>query len=80
MGVRAGSYAPATQWGRAALALGSALALVPFAPAHAQVSPVPSRDDLSVGRDGFVHVPKGPGLGVEIDYELIEASKTRVLA
>ncbi len=37
-------------------------------------------NDLSVGRDGFVSVPKEPGLGVEIDFELIDASKTRVLA
>ncbi len=51
MAVRAGSLVPATRWGRAALALGSAMALVPFAPAFAQVGPVPSRDDLSVGRD-----------------------------
>jgi len=36
--------------------------------------------DLSVGSDGFVHVPKGPGLGVEIDFDMIEKSKTRVLA
>ncbi len=51
MGVRAGSLLPATRWGRAVLALGSAMALVPSAQAQAQVSPVPSRDDLSVGRD-----------------------------
>ena len=37
-------------------------------------------NDLSVGRDGFVHVPKGPGLGVEIDFDLIEKSKTRILS
>ncbi len=36
--------------------------------------------DLSVGADGFVHVPKGPGLGVEIDFDLIERSKTQVLS
>ncbi len=36
--------------------------------------------DLVVGPDGFVHVPKGPGLGVEIDFDLIERSKTRVLS
>lgn len=37
-------------------------------------------DDLSVGRDGFVHVPKKPGLGVEIDFDLIGKSTTRVLS
>ena len=36
--------------------------------------------DLSVGGDGFVHVPQGPGLGVEIDFDLIRKSTTRVLS
>jgi L-alanine-DL-glutamate epimerase-like enolase superfamily enzyme len=28
-------------------------------------------DDLQVGPDGMVHVPQKPGLGVEIDFDLI---------
>jgi len=67
MGVRAGSYAPATRWTCAALALGSALALVPFASARAQVSPAPSRDDLSVGRD--TTLPSTTRLSVEDNIE-----------
>ena len=35
--------------------------------------------DLVVKSDGHVDVPKGPGLGVEIDFDLIESSKTDVL-
>ena len=37
-------------------------------------------NDLVVGNDGFVHVPTGPGLGVDIDFELIGRLKTRVLS
>jgi L-alanine-DL-glutamate epimerase-like enolase superfamily enzyme len=36
-------------------------------------------EDLRVDADGFVHVPKGPGLGVEVDMDMIQRSKTRVL-
>lgn len=36
-------------------------------------------EDLSVGPDGCVRAPDGPGLGVEIDFDLIERSKTAVL-
>ena len=35
--------------------------------------------DIVVGRDGLVHVPNGPGLGVAIDFKLIERKKIAVL-
>lgn len=35
--------------------------------------------DIVVGRDGMVHVPNGPGLGAEIDFDLIERKKIAVL-
>jgi hemolysin activation/secretion protein len=67
MGVRAGTSSPAMRWGRLALVLGSALALVPDGPAYAQASPVPSRDDLSLGRDAAV--PPSTRLSVQDDIE-----------
>jgi L-alanine-DL-glutamate epimerase-like enolase superfamily enzyme len=36
-------------------------------------------EDLSVGRDGLVRPPDGPGLGAKIDFDLIERKKTDVL-
>jgi L-alanine-DL-glutamate epimerase-like enolase superfamily enzyme len=36
--------------------------------------------DLVVESDGTVAVPQNPGLGVEIDFALIERSRTQVLA
>ena len=51
MAARTGGTWPAMRWGRAALAVSSALALVPLSPAQAQVATGPSRDDLNVGRD-----------------------------
>ena len=35
--------------------------------------------DITVGRDGLVHVPDGPGLGAAIDFKLIERKKIAVL-
>ena len=35
--------------------------------------------DITVGRDGLVHVPNGPGLGAAIDFKLIERKKVAVL-
>jgi L-alanine-DL-glutamate epimerase-like enolase superfamily enzyme len=35
--------------------------------------------DITVGRDGLVHVPNGPGLGAAIDFKLIERKKIAVL-
>lgn len=47
-----GGSGPAMRWRRrAALALGTALALAPCGPALAQVAAPPSRDDLAVGRN-----------------------------
>ena len=37
-------------------------------------------NDLKVGADGFVQAPKGPGIGVEIDFELIAEKKTTILS
>ncbi len=36
-------------------------------------------EDIAVDGDGLVHAPTGPGLGAEIDFELIEAKKVAVL-
>src|SRR5438445_338874 len=36
--------------------------------------------DITVDRDGFVHAPTGPGLGAEIDFDLIERKKLGVLS
>lgn len=36
--------------------------------------------DIEVDAEGFVHAPTGPGLGYEIDWELIERNKTAVLS
>jgi len=36
--------------------------------------------DITVDRDGLVHAPTGPGLGAEIDFELIERKKLGVLS
>ena len=35
--------------------------------------------DIEIDRDGMVHAPTGPGLGAEIDFELIERKKAGVL-
>ena len=35
--------------------------------------------EITVGRDGNVHVSNGPGLGAAIDFELIERKKIAVL-
>lgn len=35
--------------------------------------------DVEVDADGLVHAPDGPGLGYQIDFELIERNKTAVL-
>ena len=36
--------------------------------------------DIEVDRDGMVYAPTGPGLGAQIDFELIERKKLAVLA
>ena len=36
-------------------------------------------EDIKVDREGFVHAPTGPGLGAEIDFDLIERKKVGVL-
>jgi L-alanine-DL-glutamate epimerase-like enolase superfamily enzyme len=36
--------------------------------------------DIEVDASGFVHAPDGPGLGAQIDFELIERKKVGVLA
>jgi L-alanine-DL-glutamate epimerase-like enolase superfamily enzyme len=35
--------------------------------------------DIEIDKDGLVHAPAGPGLGAEIDFELIERNKLAVL-
>jgi L-alanine-DL-glutamate epimerase-like enolase superfamily enzyme len=37
-------------------------------------------DDLTPDSDGFIHAPTGPGLGANIDFELIENKKITVLS
>ena len=36
-------------------------------------------EDITVGSDGLVHAPNGPGLGYPIDFELIERKTIAVL-
>ncbi|MEQ1517587.1 MAG: mandelate racemase family protein [Usitatibacteraceae bacterium] len=36
-------------------------------------------NDIEIDRDGFVHAPTKPGLGAEIDFDLIERKKIAVL-
>ena len=36
-------------------------------------------EDIEVDAEGYVHAPMGPGLGVEIDFDLIERNKTAEL-
>jgi L-alanine-DL-glutamate epimerase-like enolase superfamily enzyme len=36
-------------------------------------------NDIEVDRQGLVHAPEKPGLGYEIDWELVKNKKTRVL-
>src|SRR5690349_4102107 len=66
MGDRAGTATRAMRWGSAAMLLGTAIGLVPLAPAHAQVG-APSRDDLTVGRDNAP--PPTTPLSVEDNIE-----------
>lgn len=37
-------------------------------------------EDLTVGSDGHVRLPEGPGLGAKIDFDLIERKKVAVLS
>jgi L-alanine-DL-glutamate epimerase-like enolase superfamily enzyme len=37
-------------------------------------------EDLTVGRDGMLKPPEGPGLGAKIDFDLIRRKKTSVLS
>ena len=37
-------------------------------------------EDITVDRDGLVHAPTAPGLGAQIDFELIERKKVGVLS
>jgi L-alanine-DL-glutamate epimerase-like enolase superfamily enzyme len=36
-------------------------------------------EDLTVDREGMVRVPEGPGLGAQIDFELIRKKTIEVL-
>jgi len=35
--------------------------------------------EIEVDRNGYVHAPTGPGLGADIDFDLIERKKLGVL-
>ena len=37
-------------------------------------------EDIAVDREGYVHAPTGPGLGANIDFDLIERKKLGVLS
>jgi L-alanine-DL-glutamate epimerase-like enolase superfamily enzyme len=37
-------------------------------------------EDVALDREGFVHAPTEPGLGAQIDFELIEKKKIGVLS
>ena len=36
-------------------------------------------NDIEVDGEGFVHAPTGPGLGYEIDWDLIRRNQTRIV-
>ena len=36
-------------------------------------------NDIEVDENGMVHAPEGPGLGVDIDFDLIERNKVAEL-
>jgi L-alanine-DL-glutamate epimerase-like enolase superfamily enzyme len=38
------------------------------------------KENVVVDRDGYVHAPTGPGLGYEIDWDLVEERTTRTLS
>lgn len=35
--------------------------------------------DIEIDPEGYAHVPDGPGLGAQIDFDLIERKKVAVL-
>ena len=37
-------------------------------------------EEIAVDGEGYVHAPTGPGLGIEIDWDLVEKRKTRTLS
>ncbi len=37
-------------------------------------------EDIAVDRDGLAHAPTGPGLGADIDFDLIERKKVGALS
>ena len=37
-------------------------------------------DDLTPDAEGYIHAPTGPGLGANIDFELIESKKITTLS
>ena len=36
-------------------------------------------NDIEVDSEGFVHAPTGPGLGYEIDWDLVRRNQTRIV-
>jgi L-alanine-DL-glutamate epimerase-like enolase superfamily enzyme len=36
--------------------------------------------ELEIDKDGLIHAPEGPGLGAQIDYELIKSKTIQVLS
>ena len=54
--------------------LAAALALPAAAQKHGLV------EDLEPDAEGFLHAPTRPGLGAEIDFDLIERNKLAVLS
>jgi L-alanine-DL-glutamate epimerase-like enolase superfamily enzyme len=37
-------------------------------------------EEITIDRDGLVHAPSKPGLGAQIDFDLIERNKVGVLS
>jgi L-alanine-DL-glutamate epimerase-like enolase superfamily enzyme len=37
-------------------------------------------EEITIDRDGLVHAPSEPGLGAQIDFDLIERNKVGVLS
>jgi len=37
-------------------------------------------NDIEIDENGMIHAPEGPGLGAEIDFDLIKSKTTNVLS
>ena len=37
------------------------------------------KEDIRIDEEGFAHIPEGPGLGIELDWNMIETATTEIL-